>query len=1171
MKKIEKYVPDIGNLTKILRIMKITILLICVFAAQTFAISSYAQSTKIDMSMKNATFKDVIEFIEEETEFYFMMKYEDEILSKKVDVDYKNASINEILDDILKDSNYSYKIIDKFIAVNRTGNGESSATQKSITGKITDEQGEPLPGVTVLIKGTINGTVTNGEGAYNITVDDANTILQFSFVGMVTQEIEVGNQTSINVTLMSDAINLEEVIAVGYQTKHKKNLTGSVSTISSEQLENRPTAKLTSVLVGAAPGLTVTRSNPGRIGHTSESIRIGGITSRSNPGVLVVIDGIPQEGATSALNTINPNDVESITVLKDAEAVIYGARASGGVLVVTTKRGSKPTLNASVSTSFRVPNIYPRKTNIIQMFEMLEEGWANNNITPMWGFPKVFKYIDDNNLTFDMIKNNDRKYVITDGAQFPDTPYLEFGHTDWMDEMYSTGVSKNYDVSASGSSEKTNFYASLGIVDEGTMLNYGKNTSYTYYTRLKYEYKHNDIIKVGANIALRYQKLTEPTAYGTVQSLAADKHTYDHPYTPEGRYMNWGGFQNPIGWAIEGGDHIRKFYDVKPQLYAELTPISSLKIRANFAKNASFTNGRSISKSFQHYYGTEQPSFLNRQAHQTSVGSQLVINDSFTGNLQATFNKSFKDKHDWRALAGISHEELSYDETTAWRNDLVYDGLQTLNLGNSEEQFNSDKQTQVAIRSAFGNLSYTFSDRYVVEGNMRYDGSSRFAEGYKWDSFFGGGLAWNVTNEDFIKSLGLTNLNGLKLRASWGQLGNQASIGLYDFVSRVNISQSNLILGDPTSVARLQTATLSGFPSLTRTWEVAEKMNFGYDLEMFNNRLTSAANYFITNTDNMFYSEEFPSLLGTSPPSINGAHVRTKGWDLSLLWKDNINNNFSYFARFGISDAKSKVISLSDSRIVSYGYNSFVEDQPVGTIYGFDYDGLIKDDADLADYLDRTTAGITRRVRVGDAKYKDLDGDGIIEAAQYKIGEDGQPTADSGDLIDLGDAEQHYIYHFNLGFSWKGIDFSMLLNGVGEWNIWERNASELGFPWIQPMEHYYNNTWSPDRPTAKYPRLSTIGSDFSNDRNDNNYRYSNAPYVQQNVPYLAIKNIKLGYTVPKAFTQRLKMDKLYVYANIDDLGYIINKMPGSYSPEQPYNRNIAPYPQVFSFGLDINF
>lgn len=1171
MKKSEKYVPDIGNLKKMLKIMKLTVFFICVFTIHTFAINSYAQSTKINMTLKNVTFKEAIEYIEEETEFYFMMKYEDEIMSKKINVDFKNATITEILNELLDDTNYSYQIIDKFIAVTRSGDIDAQIPQKSVTGKITDENGEPLPGVTILVKGTRKGVVTNYDGVYSLADVSSEDILVFSFVGMVPQELVVGAQTTINVTMVPDAIGIEEVIAVGYQSKHKKNLTGSVSEISAEQLENRPTAKLTSVLVGTAPGLNITRSNPGRIGQTSESIRIGGITSRSNPGVLVVIDGIPQEGTTSALNSINPKDVESITVLKDAEAVIYGARASGGVLVVTTKKGSKPTLNASVSASFRVPHIYPRKTNMIQMFEMLEEGWANNNITPMWGFPKVFKYVKDNNLTFDMIKNNDRQYVITDGAQFPDTPYLEFGHTDWMDLMYGTGVSKNYDVSASGSSEKTNYYASIGLVDEGTMLQYGTNTSYTYYTRLKYEYEHNDVIKVGANIALRYQKLKEPTAYGTVQSLTANKHTYDHPFTPEGKYMNWGGFQNPIGWAVEGGDHIVKYYDIKPQLYAEITPISSLKIRANFAKNASIRNGRSINKSFQHYYGNENPSFLNRQPHQTNVGSQLFINDSFTGNLQATFNKTIKERHQLRALAGISHEELSYDETTAWRNDLVYDGLQTLNLGNSEEQYNSDKQTQVAIRSAFGNLSYTFDDRYVIEGNVRYDGSSRFAEGYKWDAFFGGGFAWNVTNEDFVKNLGLRNLNGLKLRGSWGQLGNQASIGLYDFVSRVNIAQSNLILGDPTSVSKLQTATLSGFPSLTRTWEIAEKLNFGYDLEMFDNRLKSAANYFITNTENMFYSEEFPSVLGTTPPSINGAHVRTKGWDFSLEWNDNINNEFNYFARLGIADAKTKVISLSDSRIVGYGYNSFVEGQPVGTIYGFDYDGLVQDEADLADYLDRVTAGITRRVRVGDAKYKDLDGDGIIESAQYKVDENGQPTADSGDLIDLGDAEQHYIYHFTFGFSWKGIDFSMLFNGVGKWNVWERTATELGYPWIQPMEHYYHNTWSPDRPDAKYPRLSTIGSDFNNDRNNNNYRYSNAPYVQQNVPYLAIKNVKLGYTLPKAWAERLKMDKLYVYANIDDLGYIINKMPDSYSPEQPYNRNITPYPQVFSFGLDVNF
>ncbi|MFA5814546.1 MAG: SusC/RagA family TonB-linked outer membrane protein, partial [Bacteroidales bacterium] len=772
---------------------------------------------------------------------------------------------------------------------------------------------------------------------------------------------------------------------------------------------------------------------------------------------------------------------------------------------------------------------------------------------------------------FDKIKNNDFKYVFHGNAPFPDTPYLVFGHTDWMEEMYRTAVTKNYDISASGSSDKTNYYASLGIVDEGSMLKYGNNSSLTYYLRLKYEYKFNEVIKVGANLAMRNQNWVEPSNYSFIENLISVKHTQDHAYTPEGRYMNWGGYQNPIGWAREAGDAKRVYYNIQPQLYAEITPTDNLNIRVNVAKNAYFDRSRWLNKQFQHYFWDESPSFPNIQPNQTQVGDSKSINQSFTGNAQATYKYSFNNKHHLRALAGFSHEEFSFDKTTSYRNNLVYTELYTLNMGDSKEQFNSDAQSAYSLRSTFGNLSYSFKDRYNVEGTARYDGSSRFAEGYKWKPFFGAGVSWNVTNEEFIKKLNLKPLDNLKIRASWGQLGNQNSIGLYDFVSRVNITQSNLLMGDPSATSLLQIATLSGFPSLTRTWEIADKKNIGLDIDMFGNRLNGVFNYFITENKNMFYQEEFPQVLGTSAPSINGAHVRTKGWDASLKWTDKLGDAFFYHTGFGIADAKTKVISLSDSRITRYGYNGFLEGYPVGTVFGYEYDGLIKDAADLAAYNASFTAGIPKRLRPGDAKFKDLDKDGILEATPYKVDANGKPTDDSGDLVDLGDLERHYEYFFNLGFNWKGFDFEVLMVGVGKWLRFDQNPGNNAWPWVQPLEHIYGNCWTPTNTNAKYPAYSIIISDFNPDINANNYRLSDAPYMRNNVPYLAVKNIKLGYTIPQSISRRLRIDRLYFYVNVADAGYLISRVPKSYSPEQPFYSSLTPYPRTFSVGLNLNF
>ena len=1167
-----------GNLSnmfsrKILIYMRNTLFLLFITAFNVFADDSYSQNAKVNLDMKEVPVAKVLSAIEEQSEFYFLFNAKLIDVNRNVTVKAENAKISDILSAVFKNDNVDYIVYGRQIILSPKNEikGLAQLQQFAVSGKVTSAStGEPLPGVTIVVKGTTIGTISDMDGHYFLSNVPPNATLVFSFVGMKTQEIVVGNQTNINVALVEEAIGIEEVVAVGYQTKQKSNLTGSVSIISSEQIENRPVARLTQVLPGLAPGLIVTRNNPGRIGTSDVGLRIGGITSRSNPDVLVVIDGVPQE-SSSVLNTINPGDIESVSVLKDAEAAIYGSRASGGVIVITTKRGKGAKLSASVSSSFMVPHIYRQTTNMFEMFELQEEGWKSTGVTPMFGYPYIFQYIRDNHITFNDVKNNDFKYVIHGNAPFPDCPYLVFGHTDWMKVMYGTAKTQNYNVSAQGSSEKTNYYASVGVVDEGSMLRYGNNSSRSYYMRLKYEYTHNNLIKIGANLALRYQNWVEPQDYGNIQWLAAVKFTFDHPYTPKGNYMNWGGYQNPIGWAEKGGDIKRAYYDLQPQLYAEITPSDNLNIRINIAKNANFTRARWLRKQFQHYYWDDTPSFPSIQPDETQVGAANSFNQNFDGNMQVIYKNTFNEKHHINILGGVSHEEFQYDNINAYRNNLVFSNLYTLNLGDSKEQFNNDSQSEYALNSAYGNIGYSYTDRYNIELTARYDGSSRFAEGYKWKPFFGAGASWIVTNERFIKNLNFKGLNNFKIRATWGQLGNQNSIGLYDFVSRINISQSNLLMGDPSAPVRLQVATLQGLPSYTRTWEMAEKSNIGFDVDMLNYRLNSTFNYFIADNKNMFYQEEFPAVLGTTPPTINGAHIKTHGWDFSLNWSDKIRDKFGYHITFGISDAKTKVISLSDSRIIRYGYNGFVEGYPVGTVFGLVFDGFIKDDNDLATYNNKYTAGITRRLRPGDAKYKDLDNDGILELRPYKTDANGKPTSDCGDLINLGDMERHYEYYSNIGFNWKGFDFEILLVGVGKWMAFDQNPANYAWPWVQPLKYIYGNTWRPDRTNAKYPRFYVVSTDFNAVVNTNNYYLSDAPYMRYNVPYLAIKNINFGYSLPQGITKRIRLEKIYIYCNIADFGYLINKMPKGYSPEQPFNSNLTPYPQNYSFGININF
>lgn len=1049
-------------------------------------------------------------------------------------------------------------------SVNMHAETFNSIQENEIKGTVTDNDGNTLPGVAVIIQGTTNGTETDFDGNYQINANKGD-VLEFSFVGMELTSITIGDSNTIDVIMEGSSDQLDEVVVVGYQTKEKKNLTGSVSVIKNEALENRPTGDLTNLLPGLATGVSVAIANPGRIGAGGDAIRVGALATRNAPGVLVIVDGI-----TGNLDDVNPNDVESISILKDAEAAIYGSRASEGVIVITTKRGGKPMVKANVSTTLSIPNINPERISTLENMAYIREGWANNNTTPLWNFGQVFQYIDDNNLTSEQAIS-DGKFAHRVIGGFPDTPVMYLGgHSDWYDELYDTAASYNYDVTVSGSSEKSNYYASLGVVDQQSMLKLGNNENKMYYSRLKYEYKHNKYLKFGANIALKSQKWVEPSDYVGAQNNANFRWSWDHSYTEEGRYMGWNAGPSLVGRFIDAGERDTTTYTVQPQLYATVTPIENLEITGRFSKGFVASQSRALNKSFRTYFYDESPGGLNRQPHQTSVSASNTLNENFTGNLTANYKFNLSEDHSFRTLAGISHEEYIFDTTNAWRNNLVYDQLSTLNLGDSEEQFNNDSQSEIALRSLFGNLSYSYQDRYVLEGTYRRDGSSRFAEGYKWDDFFSVGAAWNITNEKFFQNLGISNIDNLKLRFSWGELGNQGSIGTYSFVSTINVGNGAL-LGVPGSVSPSQTARLGSFPNLQATWEAAEKTNIGLDATFFDNRLSVEANYFETETKNAFYRSDFPSILGAAPPTINGANFKATGWNTTIGWSDRVNKDFSYNARLGIADANTEVISLADSKVVQYGYNGFVEGQALGTVYGLSFDGLVKDDADLADYYSRVTGGITSLLQPGDAKYKDLDGDGILEFREYKEDASGNPTSDSGDLINLGDVEKHYEFNFNLGVNYKNFDLGILLLGVGEQNVYDTTPREYDLPWIQPYEHYINNYWTSTNTSGHYPRANIVNGSFNRAVQTNNYRFSDAYYMKQNNTYISIKNIQLGYTLPESVTDKIKLSRVKFYTNLSDVGFLINNMPDSYSPESAYNANVTPYPITVSFGLNLNF
>ncbi len=1163
-------------LQKLFRIMRVTLFFCLLSIMQVYAASSLGQNSKLNLKMQDSSIQDVLTKIEENSTYRFFYESEDLEGLPLVNVDLQAKSVIEILDRVLPELNLSYEIFDNYIAVRAKNKAVKNKTQQQtpVTGKVTDISGIPLPGVTVVVKGSTHGTVTNSDGNYTLMDVPSDAALIFSFVGMKTQEILINGRANINVTMEEDAIGIEEVVAIGYGVKKKASLTGAISTVNSDVIENRPAASTTELLQGVASGLSITRSNPGRFASTGTAINIRGLTSKSNPGVLIIVDGIPQSSTnTYALDQINPNDIESVSVLKDAQAAIYGARAAGGVVLITTKRGKteKPVIKASVSYTMNVPEAQYRPTNTLQYLEMMNEGFVNDGQENNLFTPNI-NYIKENNITFDKIKDNDYKYAHPWPYDNTGT-LLVYANTDWHDILFDPALMQNYNISVSGKTEKSNYFTSVGVVDQKGMVAVGENFNRKYFLRVKYDYDVTNYLRLKTNLSLERQKVAEPSVFergsgwfGRFENWAGFTSSWAPVYTREGHYYNMGSFENPYGMLKEGGVSTGINNRVKSLLGAQIKPAKHVTIDADVAINVDLFNNDWYSVGFDEYNWREQ---FSRQSlnYRHSAGVASTDEWHYVGNLVGRYENTFKEKHNVNFMAGFSHEEYFRHRTSAERRlGLITAENASMIFGDAAEQYNWEDKIDWALKSIFSRLTYDYENKYFLELIYRNDGSSRFAEGYKWSDFYGIQGAWAVTNEKFMENVDPKILSFLKIRASYGESGNQASIGEYDFISQINVD-GNYPFGDPNAPVQTQNARLAGLASPTRTWEVIETQNIGVDVMTLNNKLSANFDYFVKNNRNMLYSKEFPAVLGIAPPTVNGAHLKTWGWELTMEFRDKV-GDFSYNIGFNLSNTDNKVVRLDEPVVAKYGWNSFVEGEAYGTYYGFKYDGIIQNEAELEAYKNKfPSGGIPNVLTVGDVRYKDLDGDGKLEFNVYDVGADGKPTALSGDVTKLGDSGIDLRFGINLGAQWKGFSFSALFQGVGDWLVydfqpwWSRPISGYA---NQPMLHFYGNTWTPDNPNAKWPRLSQNWG-----LNSYNLQWrSDASHVAYNNKYIRLKNIRLGYSLPKSLISRLDLQKVDIYVSGTDIWETRN-IPGYTNVETPFQKLASPYPRGYSFGINI--
>lgn len=1007
-----------------------------------------------------------------------------------------------------------------------------------ITGKVTDTNGEPIIGANVSTKGTTLGTITDINGSFLLDVP-SETVISISYIGYLTQEVKVKQQTSLNIVLKEDTQALEEVVVVGYGTVKRANLGGAVATADAKAFEARPVQNAVTALQGEVPGLTITRSGGGAPGAET-TMKIRDVSSINGGTPLVLIDG-----AEGDINLINPSDIENVSVLKDGTAAIYGARASDGVVLITTKSGKrnqKTTVSFDAYYSVKTPALLKKTASLLQHAEMALE------ITD-GSFPIEYTKED-----LELIRqNSDQILTGVEWGRWGNIYPKFFKNQDWNDIVIGNGNMQNYNVNISGGGERYSYLVSLGHQREEGLPKFGKDLNKRYFVRAK------SSIEIFKNLTYDLNLVYEASNRDYSSGLTEGQNIWELIYktrswaplrNPAGNFYTFEGFDNPAQVLEEGGMASKTTGNVTVNNQLRWNVIDGLDLvgqavirKYDFDENV--TNKIVYSRNWEdvNHRTARTPNNAERRYSKT-------LSKNFT--LYADYKKNFNDLHDLSVMVGTSHESQNYDKFTAKRINFDQQENMSLQLGGSENQSAWSEGNAWTINSFFSRVNYTFKNRYIIEGTLRADGSSRFDPDHRWGYFPGVNAAWRLGEEGFMKNLNL--FDDLKVRASYGEMGNQSGIGLYDYIQLISLSSDYYPFGGGT---KGQMAKSSNIVSTSRTWETIQTTNIGLDFATLKNRLYGSFDYFWKENKNMLIPKTYPSMLGADAPSTNSGHLSIRGWEVALGWRDQI-NDFSYSVRFNLSDARNQVVERVGSNLIKLGLNETPTDYPLNSFFGYEFDGIIQNEQELKDYIARfPNGGIPGDLSVGDAKYKDLDGDGKLSVL-------GDGKEGSGDVKYLGDKNPRYNFGMNLSAAYKGFDFSAFIQGVGRRTMFLEDVANkpMAEAWFQSAAYWYGKTWTAERTDAQYPAIT------STSKRGYNYYYSTN--TKHNVGYARLKNLQLGYTIPSSVTAKIGLQKLRVYFSGEDL-FEIHNTPGGWDPEEDGKITSYPFARNYSFGVNVVF
>jgi TonB-linked SusC/RagA family outer membrane protein len=1130
------------SLKKTLLIMRIAVILMILGILQVKATTAYSQKTRLSLNFSETELVKVLDKIEDESEFFFL--YNEKLLDtdRKISISEKDQLIGKILDDIFAGTDVKYSIIDRKIILAPVYLTEVPQ-KKQLTGTVTGKDGSPLPGVNVVVTGTTQGAITDIAGKYSIDFPQGAKSLTFSFIGMEPQEVSIGTTTVINVIMVESAIGLDEVVVIGYGTMKKSDLTGSLSSISPEELLKRHPVTMEQGLQGLAAGVQVVRTSGSPEGGTSVRIR-GTATINNSAEPLYVVDGIMV--GTNA-NFLNPNDIEAIEVLKDASSTaIYGARGANGVVMITTKKGTKGQVKLTLDASFSLQNQVAKidVANAEQFATASNKAAANDGFipNPVWANPSALTNIN------------------------------------WQNEMARPSIMQQYNLSGMGGSENTQVMMSVGYLDNEGIIRASSFKRLT--ARANVTHNVKDFMRTGLNVSFMHsdskRASVNPMDYvnliPTMDTLSNGELVHVPIQYPDG---TWGHYPREGNGGYNTGDNPVAVAETADELYYNNRLLANAFVEVDIFKNLTFktVGGANYYGSGDHNYAARQhrtfyPNPTDDFTMHQRTGMEYLLENYLTYKLELGQNRL-------TALLGHSVSKGSSENISASSSDFAVNTIRNIGLSQAPETILGGGGLGIPTReqSFFGRITYSFADRYLLTTTVRRDGSSNFGAGNKYGTFPSLSLGWRISEEEFMKNQHI--FSNLKLRAGWGQTGNAGN------PTNLSVDQlsSNRIAYYFYNPADNTFTIAPGFTQVTEIetnlkWETNEQLNIGFDMSFLKNTLTFTADYFRRDAKDLLLYKGLRPSTGFTQIYTNAGQIRNAGVELQLGykkswgdWNLDMNANGTF--------VRNKTVDVGKDIYSNYGVNGIDNIDvgawwgsysitrngfPVGSYFGWRTDGIFQTQAEIdALNASATAAGASKGAyqsigtKPGDRKYKDLDGNGWIDDLDREI---------------LGNGYPDLTYGLNVNLTYKNFDFNVYVYGITGQDILSYSYRNLLTSGNNMLVDYANNAWSTEGSTNVYPRFT---------RADPNHNGQISDAFILDGDFIKLQNVQLGYTLPKSLLTRFKMESARVFVSVENLLTISKYNVGD--PEVG-NGNVQqtgfdggkyPFPQIYTFGINFGF